>query len=334
MKVDAPPKTKENRKTIRMKNICYLNKKTFDLRHIGDSKYNLTFEYSTTLDVYCSIYFFVNEITDKYNCTLQFDEKYKRKIMKYLQSQTKNNNDDEKKEEEDEVEEEEEEEEKYDSKRMIKENKRYIGTTYLLTKGYNLTFEQSDKDYVDLDDINYKFYEENPALGYYPIVVEFSLKKPRESLLCIENVKCKNKNNRAQILERMDICDKEKIEKEASDSQRDGIQYVTKTSYYGKLILGSQDLYSTEVISQKTQVKNRAFESQDIYGLDRQTDPYSKEENLCVICMTMPRDTALCPCRHLCMCSSCATQLLKRSNKCPVCRAYVSETIKISRNNS
>merc|ERR1719491_84298 len=111
--------------------------------------------------------------------------------------------------------------------------------------------------------------------------------------------------------------------------KREGTEYICRSTYYAKLVLGGDNLYAAEVVSQKTQVKNRAFESQDIYGLDRVTDPYSGEDNLCVICMTMPRDTALCPCRHLCMCSMCTQQLLKRSNKCPVCRHYISETIRI-----
>lgn len=129
----------------------------------------------------------------------------------------------------------------------------------------------------------------------------------------------------------MDDSAKLDIEDEAGKAKAEGIEYITRSTYYAKLVLGTDNLYQTEVVSQKTQVKKRAFESQDIYGLDRTTDPYSGEDNLCVICMTMPRDTALCPCRHLCMCSSCTAQLLKRSNKCPVCRHYISETIRISR---
>eukprot|EP01084_Bolivina_argentea_P190736 327678_1 len=304
MKVDAPPKTNQNRKTIRMKNICYLNKKTFELIHISDNKYKISFEYSTTLNVYCSIYFFTNEITDKYNCTIRMAETYDRPIMDCIHSEQKNN--------------------------IIN-----IGTTYLLPKGYNLTFEQNDKDHMDLNAINYKLLGDNPALGYYPIIVLFSLEKPSKSLLCVENInELKHKNIGAKMYDNMDEKDKNIILDSEQKAIENGIQYVTKSIYYGKLMINSNNLYSTEIISQKTQVKNRAFESQDIYGLDRCTDPYSKEENLCVICMTMPRDTALSPCRHLCLCEECSKQLLKRSNKCPVCRSWVADTIKISRNNN
>jgi hypothetical protein len=40
----------------------------------------------------------------------------------------------------------------------------------------------------------------------------------------------------------------------------------------------------------------------------------------CVICLSDPRDTAVLPCRHLCLCAACAQQLTFQTNRCPVCR--------------
>lgn len=40
----------------------------------------------------------------------------------------------------------------------------------------------------------------------------------------------------------------------------------------------------------------------------------------CVICMSEERDTMLLPCRHLCLCSSCAQSLRYQANSCPICR--------------
>uniref|UniRef100_A0A6G1SJ38 RING-type E3 ubiquitin transferase n=1 Tax=Aceria tosichella TaxID=561515 RepID=A0A6G1SJ38_9ACAR len=40
----------------------------------------------------------------------------------------------------------------------------------------------------------------------------------------------------------------------------------------------------------------------------------------CVICMSDERDTMLLPCRHLCLCSSCAQSLRYQANSCPICR--------------
>ena len=42
----------------------------------------------------------------------------------------------------------------------------------------------------------------------------------------------------------------------------------------------------------------------------------------CVICLSEPRDTTVLPCRHMCLCSGCAQQLVSTATrKCPVCRA-------------
>ncbi len=40
----------------------------------------------------------------------------------------------------------------------------------------------------------------------------------------------------------------------------------------------------------------------------------------CVICMCEKRDTLILPCRHLCLCKSCASNLRNQSNNCPICR--------------
>lgn len=40
----------------------------------------------------------------------------------------------------------------------------------------------------------------------------------------------------------------------------------------------------------------------------------------CVICMSEERDTMLLPCRHLCLCSTCAQSLRYQANSCPICR--------------
>lgn len=41
----------------------------------------------------------------------------------------------------------------------------------------------------------------------------------------------------------------------------------------------------------------------------------------CVICMSDTRDTLILPCRHLCLCNSCADSLRYQANNCPICRA-------------
>lgn len=49
----------------------------------------------------------------------------------------------------------------------------------------------------------------------------------------------------------------------------------------------------------------------------------------CVICMLEPRDTALLPCRHLCLCSGCADVVRLRSQACPICRETIKSLLSI-----
>ncbi len=43
-------------------------------------------------------------------------------------------------------------------------------------------------------------------------------------------------------------------------------------------------------------------------------------ESTCVICLTDIRNVVLLPCRHLCLCGSCAENLKFQSANCPICR--------------
>lgn len=45
------------------------------------------------------------------------------------------------------------------------------------------------------------------------------------------------------------------------------------------------------------------------------------EENECVVCMSDHKDTAVLPCRHVCLCTKCAhTMRSQKQPKCPICR--------------
>ncbi len=44
---------------------------------------------------------------------------------------------------------------------------------------------------------------------------------------------------------------------------------------------------------------------------------YNRE---CVVCLSQRRDTLFLPCRHMCLCLSCAESLCMHSDKCPICR--------------
>lgn len=47
------------------------------------------------------------------------------------------------------------------------------------------------------------------------------------------------------------------------------------------------------------------------------------DANVCVVCLTNPKDTVIIPCRHMCLCGECAAVLRQQSNKCPICRQTI-----------
>eukprot|EP00457_Paulinella_chromatophora_P021934 gb/GEZN01024597.1/.p1 GENE.gb/GEZN01024597.1/~~gb/GEZN01024597.1/.p1 ORF type:complete len:142 (-),score=17.82 gb/GEZN01024597.1/:139-504(-) len=50
----------------------------------------------------------------------------------------------------------------------------------------------------------------------------------------------------------------------------------------------------------------------------------------CVVCLSDPRNTALFPCRHMCLCEACANILRNQTNRCPICRCIVESVFTLS----
>lgn len=95
--------------------------------------------------------------------------------------------------------------------------------------------------------------------------------------------------------------------------------------------------FQVRVIRQLLWIDGVRYELREIFGIGSSSaegfdDNDSGKE--CVICMTEPKDTAVLPCRHLCMCTDCAKELKRQSNKCPICRQPIEELIEIKINNS
>ena len=61
-------------------------------------------------------------------------------------------------------------------------------------------------------------------------------------------------------------------------------------------------------------------------GAAEQAEP---EDSMCVVCMDMPNTHAFVPCGHRCVCAQCSEPILHSNAKCPVCRADVTQAIKI-----
>ncbi|KAL5565657.1 hypothetical protein UlMin_028821 [Ulmus minor] len=94
--------------------------------------------------------------------------------------------------------------------------------------------------------------------------------------------------------------------------------------------------YQVRVMKQILWVNQVRYELQEIYGIgntvegDFDGNDSGKE---CVICLSEPRDTTVLPCRHMCMCSSCAKILKCQTDRCPICRQPVDRLLEIKVSN-
>lgn len=90
--------------------------------------------------------------------------------------------------------------------------------------------------------------------------------------------------------------------------------------------------FQVKVIKQILWVDAVRYELREIYGISSSNEVTINDNDSgkeCVICMTDPKDTAILPCRHMCMCSECAKALRLQSDKCPICRQPIEELIEI-----
>lgn len=92
--------------------------------------------------------------------------------------------------------------------------------------------------------------------------------------------------------------------------------------------------------------KSEVFEMDDVYDIGGKSDkPVADEtqrvtdtvevsddddDSCCVVCLTNPRDTTIMPCRHMCVCSECATALKQQSGKCPMCRKEIEQLMTLA----
>ncbi|KAK8487609.1 hypothetical protein V6N13_030153 [Hibiscus sabdariffa] len=94
--------------------------------------------------------------------------------------------------------------------------------------------------------------------------------------------------------------------------------------------------YQMRVVKQILWVNEMRYELQEIYGIGNSVDndvDANDSGKECVVCLSEPRDTTVLPCRHMCMCSSCAKVLRCQTNRCPICRQPVERLLEIKVNN-
>ncbi|XP_070037030.1 probable E3 ubiquitin-protein ligase LUL4 isoform X1 [Nicotiana tomentosiformis] len=98
------------------------------------------------------------------------------------------------------------------------------------------------------------------------------------------------------------------------------------------LVKNNEDHFLVKVIKQILWIEGVRYELREIYGISNSDETTVNDEESgkeCVICMTEPKDTAVLPCRHMCLCSECAKALRHQSNKCPICRQPIEELLEI-----
>ncbi|CAA3025525.1 probable E3 ubiquitin- ligase LUL4 [Olea europaea subsp. europaea] len=91
--------------------------------------------------------------------------------------------------------------------------------------------------------------------------------------------------------------------------------------------------FQVKIIKQILWSDRVRYELRDIYGIsspDATTISNMDSGKECVICMTEEKNTAVLPCRHMCMCRDCAKELRLQSNNCPICRQPIQELLEIN----
>ncbi|RWR94741.1 putative E3 ubiquitin-protein ligase LUL4 [Cinnamomum micranthum f. kanehirae] len=91
--------------------------------------------------------------------------------------------------------------------------------------------------------------------------------------------------------------------------------------------------FQVKVIKQILWVNGVRYELRELFGIENSAEAEFDDSGPgkeCVICMSEPKDTAVLPCRHMCMCSECAKVLRFQTNRCPICRQPVEKLIEIN----
>lgn len=119
-----------------------------------------------------------------------------------------------------------------------------------------------------------------------------------------------------------------------SDGRRGAVEWtIAKLA----ALPGSDGFAPLEISQQKVifsgdTTERPSLEMQEVYGAEAGVDG-NEGRRECVVCMSEPRDTAMLPCRHMCLCGGCAEQLRGRtqyrSYRCPICRERISSMMMI-----
>ncbi|XP_063933083.1 uncharacterized protein LOC135144884 [Zophobas morio] len=92
--------------------------------------------------------------------------------------------------------------------------------------------------------------------------------------------------------------------------------------YVGPVGYMLQEIYGT----------TKLYDSALMYGSEEplySSDDFEKEIS-CAVCLSAPKTTVILPCRHFCLCRSCAVVLQSQTKNCAICRKPFSSLMEIS----
>lgn len=112
------------------------------------------------------------------------------------------------------------------------------------------------------------------------------------------------------------------------------LNWTQTQTTYATLLRQEDGSYGIQVVKQKIWVEGVSYELQEIFGIENCSAGMPLDDDIsgkeCVVCLSDARDTTVLPCRHMCMCSSCARLLRHQpNNKCPICRTPVESLLEI-----
>lgn len=105
----------------------------------------------------------------------------------------------------------------------------------------------------------------------------------------------------------------------------------------GTAAWGERPSMSVEIVKKLVRLSGPgppvSYEVHEVFGAESHGPAVLGQD--CVICMSEMRDTAVLPCRHMCLCGVCAetmrSRVQYRSYRCPICRERVSSLLQISK---
>ncbi|KAH7431919.1 hypothetical protein KP509_08G073200 [Ceratopteris richardii] len=84
--------------------------------------------------------------------------------------------------------------------------------------------------------------------------------------------------------------------------------------------------YDVTMVRQFILVDGVQYELHDLYG----TKEIGTLQNACVVCLSDPPQIVIMPCRHLCICCTCANTLISmKAVRCPLCRQSMGSLLRV-----